>query len=123
VPGSALYKIGFHHSGPAIDPDHLSQRADKDMTRWLTELAREFLPGYRPEPVATERCVYDNSPDEDFILDRTGNVVIGSGTSGHGFKFGPLIGQWLAALATGQDDDLPGPHFALDRFSAAAARA
>jgi sarcosine oxidase len=27
--------------------------------------------------------------------------VIGCGTSGHGFKFGPLIGEWLAGLATG----------------------
>ncbi len=116
VPGSSLYKIGFHRSGPPADPDCLSQRADPQMTRRLTDLAREFLPGYDPVPVSTERCVYDNSPDEDFILDRTGNVIIGSGTSGHGFKFGPLIGQWLAALATGQDADLPGPRFALARF-------
>jgi glycine/D-amino acid oxidase-like deaminating enzyme len=50
-----------------------------------------------------ERCVYDNTPDEDFILDRIGNVVVGCGTSGHGFKFGPLLGEWLAALATGDD--------------------
>jgi sarcosine oxidase len=122
VPGSSLYKIGIHQSGPPADPDCQSQDADEDLTRRLTELAREFLPGFDPEPVVTERCVYDNSPDEDFILDRTGNVVIGSGTSGHGFKFGPLLGEWLAALATGQEDGLPGPRFALARFSAAAAR-
>jgi sarcosine oxidase len=125
VPGSALYKIGIHHGGPPADPSGpagQSQDADEDLVRRLAELAREFLPGHHPEPVATERCIYDNSPDEDFILDRAGNVVIGSGTSGHGFKFGPLIGEWLAGLATGQDDDLPGPRFALGRFRAAAAR-
>jgi sarcosine oxidase len=123
VPGSSLYKIGIHQSGPPVDPDRLPQGADEQMIRRLTELAREFLPGYDPVPVSTERCVYDNSPDEDFILDRAGNVVIGSGTSGHGFKFGPLIGEWLAALATGQDNDLPGPRFALARFGAGAAPA
>ena len=122
VPGSSLYKIGIHQSGPPADPDRPSQAPDEELVRRLTELARELLPGYSPEPVATERCIYDNSPDEGFILDRAGNVVIGSGTSGHGFKFGPLLGEWLAALATGQADDLPGPRFALARFSTAAAR-
>jgi sarcosine oxidase len=67
--------------------------------------------------VRTERCVYDNSPDEDFIVDRVGRVVIGSGTSGHGFKFGPLLGEWLADLATGQDAD-PAARFSLGRLRA-----
>jgi sarcosine oxidase len=123
VPGSALYKIGIHHGGPPANADGHSQDPDDDLLRRLAKLARELLPGHDPEPVATERCVYDNSPDEDFILDRAGNIVIGSGTSGHGFKFGPLLGEWLAGLATGQDDDRPGPWFALDRFSPAAAPA
>jgi glycine/D-amino acid oxidase-like deaminating enzyme len=42
--------------------------------------------------------------------------VIGCGTSGHGFKFGPLFGQWLADLATGSGR-LPPPQFRLGRFS------
>jgi len=69
------------------------------LVRRIEQVAREFLPRFDPSPVALERCVYDNSPDADFIVDRTGNVVIGSGTSGHGFKFGPLLGEWLASLA------------------------
>jgi glycine/D-amino acid oxidase-like deaminating enzyme len=71
------------------------------VVRRLAELARRHLPGYHPEPVITERCIYDNSPDEDFIFDRIGNVIVGCGTSGHGFKFGPLLGEWLADLAIG----------------------
>ena len=58
-------------------------------------------PGVAPEPVPTERCLYDNSPDGDFVVDRVGRIVIGSGTSGHGFKFAPLLGEMLADLATG----------------------
>jgi sarcosine oxidase len=109
VPGSRLYKIGIHQSGPATDPDAQNQAADQRLLGRLAELAERYLPGYDPEPVAAERCVYDNSPDEDFIIDRTGNVVVGCGTSGHGFKFGPLLGEWLADLAAGPAGSTNGP--------------
>ncbi len=121
VPGAPLYKIGIHQSGPATDPDAQDESADRGLISALGRVARRYLPGYDPEPVATERCIYDNSPDEDFIIDRIGNVVVGSGTSGHGFKFGPLLGEWLADLATGTarcpplDPDLA-RRFAIRRF-------
>jgi sarcosine oxidase len=117
VPGSPLYKIGMHTSGRATDPDAQDQSPDPELVSRLSEIAARLLPGYDPEPAVTERCVYDNTPDEDFILDRIGNVVIGCGTSGHGFKFGPLFGEWLADLATGTAD---GPDAGLRaRFAAA----
>ncbi|HEY1644681.1 MAG TPA: FAD-dependent oxidoreductase [Streptosporangiaceae bacterium] len=105
VPGSGLYKTGIHPSGPPADPDRQDSGADAGLVRRITRSARQYLPGLDPQPVQTERCVYDNTPDEDFVIDRVGNVVIGCGTSGHGFKFGPLIGQWLTALATGDPAD------------------
>ena len=71
-----------------------------------------LLPCLHPEPVGTERCVYDNATDGDFVLDRVGNVVVGCGTSGHTFKFGPLLGEILADLADGTGA-APG----LERFS------
>lgn len=114
VPGSPLYKIGIHQSGPGWDPDAQIQAPDPDLVNQVTQAAASHLPGYDPRPVATERCIYDNTPDEDFVLDRVGNVVIGCGTSGHGFKFGPLLGEWLAGLATGEAP--PAPRFAIQRF-------
>jgi sarcosine oxidase len=122
VPGSELYKIGLHPSGPVSDPDKQDQSEDRYLIRKLSEIAAKYLPGYDAGPVATERCIYDNSPDEDFVVDRVGNVVIGSGTSGHGFKFGPLFGEWLADLATDTSDALAPDlrqRFALSRFSPA----
>jgi sarcosine oxidase len=119
VPGSPLYKIGLHHSGPEADLSALDQRPDDRLTARLTGLARRYLPGLHPEPVQTERCVYDNTPDEDFIVDRIGNVVIGSGTSGHGFKFGPLLGEWLASLADGAPAAPAARGFSLSRFGPA----
>jgi sarcosine oxidase len=122
VPGEPLYKIGFHHSGPVTDPGSQDQAPDSGISERLTGLARQYLPGLSPELVRTERCVYDNSPDEDFIVDRIGRVVIGSGTSGTGFKFGPLLGGLLADLATGRDPDPAVRRFSLGRFAGAGAR-
>ncbi len=43
--------------------------------------------------------MYTTTADEQFILERRGKVVIGSPCSGHGFKFAPIIGSGLAAMA------------------------
>jgi sarcosine oxidase len=114
VPGSDLYKIGIHPSGPPADPNAQSADPDPVLIARLREVTDRYLPGWVPEPVSTERCIYDNSQDEDFIIDRVGNVVLGCGTSGHGFKFGPLLGEWLAALAISTDAAAhPAPRFRL----------
>ncbi len=118
VPGAPRYKTGLHHGGPATDPSQQTQDQDPDLARQLAGFVIRHLPGLAPGPVSYERCVYDNSPDEDFIVGRIGNVVIGSGTSGHGFKFGPLLGDWLAALATSEPAPLASQHAQLaSRFS------
>jgi sarcosine oxidase len=119
VPGSDRYKIGIHFGGPPVDPDRQDHTENAELSEQTKRAARRFLPGFDPNPVTVERCIYDNSPDTDFIIDRVGNIIIGSGTSGHGFKFGPLIGQWLAALATGTanpDTGSPPRWFGLGRF-------
>ena len=49
----------------------------------------------------SETCLYTNTPDERFVigpLPGHANVVVGSICSGHGFKFGPLMGRILADL-------------------------
>jgi sarcosine oxidase len=121
VPGSPLYKIGLHKSGPVADPDSQDHGQDAGLVGRLRELAALRVPGFTPQPAATERCIYDNTPDEDFILDRAGRIVIGGGTSGHGFKFGPLLGCWLASLAAGEPPGFPAERFGLARFGRGAA--
>ena len=59
---------------------------------------------YRPtilngQPVEVETCLYTNTDDESFVLERDGRVVVGSPCSGHGFKFAPVVGEQLADLA------------------------
>jgi sarcosine oxidase len=85
---------------------------DPTLLARLTDAVVRLLPSLDPRPVATERCVYDNTADSDFILDRVGRIVVGCGTSGHAFKFGPLLGELLADLA----ENVP-PSMDLGRFS------
>jgi sarcosine oxidase len=110
VLADGLVKVSLHGAGPIValdvlDPSLAAGPPDAGLVAELTASARALLPGLDPEPVATERCVYDNAPDGDFVLDRVGRLVIGAGTSGHGFKFGPLLGEMLADLATGAGPD------------------
>ncbi|MFZ0668408.1 MAG: FAD-dependent oxidoreductase [Acidimicrobiales bacterium] len=112
-PGSGLLKVALHHAGPIADPDRTPLDPDPRLIAVIADHAARLLPSYHHEPVSTERCFYDTTPDEDFVLDRIGRVVIGAGTSGHGFKFGPLLGEMLADLALGEE-----PRYDLQRFSA-----
>lgn len=67
----------------------------------VANYVRKYLPGLDPEPYAETTCLFTNTPDEDFIIDRVNGITILSPCSGHGAKFAPLIGQWAADLATG----------------------
>src|SRR5262249_12725700 len=100
TPGSERYKLGLHHDGAAIDADGTRAVVAAVLDR-LAAAARAWLPEYDWEHAEIDTCVYDNTDDEDFVIERRGNVVVGAGTSGHGFKFGVLLGEVLASLALG----------------------
>jgi sarcosine oxidase len=99
TPGEGI-KVDEHHVGPAIDPDHRVPR-DPALEQRMVQYVEAWMPGLDPTPRHRTECLYTTTPDESFVLDRLGPVVIGSPCSGHGFKFTPLIGQRLAELAAG----------------------
>ena len=70
----------------------------------MVDYVRKYLPGLDPEPYAETTCLFTNTPNEDFVIDRADGLTVLSPCSGHGAKFAPLIGQWAAGLATGTDD-------------------
>jgi sarcosine oxidase len=111
-PDGRRYKLAFHGAGPACTMADVALEPDEAAVAAISEAAARLFCEVDPSPVGTERCFYDNSPDTDFVIDRRGQVVVGAGTSGHGFKFGPLLGTWLADLATGTP-----PAFDLARFA------
>jgi sarcosine oxidase len=107
--------MALHHVGARIDPDTSSRDADARAVEEIEAAVRRWLPALEPTAVQVDTCIYDTTPDEDFVLDRRGRIVVGAGTSGHGFKFGPLFGEVLADLATGASPRFPLQPFALAR--------
>ena len=82
----------------AADQDGVIDPANR---RRVIDYVEKYLPGLTPEPYAETTCLFTNTPNEDFILDRADGITILSPCSGHGAKFAPLIGQLAADLATG----------------------
>ncbi len=105
-------KAGSHLSGPVIDLDARSFEPDVDREASTIDWIGERLAS-PPKLLKTETCLYTTTPDEDFVIDRVGPLVIASPCTGHGFKFAPLVGELLADLAAGEATSVP-----LDRFRA-----
>jgi sarcosine oxidase len=118
VPG---VKLGLHHWGrPLAAPDDDGQPGEA-LEQATIEVARQLLPHLSDQPVATVTCLYTNTPDYHFVLDRMPGertVTVGAGFSGHGFKFGPAIGDILAALALGDAPPVPLELFTIARLTA-----
>ncbi len=99
------FKIAHDAHGPAMDPD-LGDRlpSPAQLERIRAYLARRF-PAIARRPLNEARvCQYENSANGDFLIDRHpsfNNVVLVGGGSGHGFKHGPEVGRYAAALALG----------------------
>jgi sarcosine oxidase len=91
-------KVGIHKRGRPADPDEPAG-ADPALVEEIVAWTRQRFPLADPEPVESQSCFYTTTDDERFVLERHGRIVVGSACSGHGFKFGPAVGERLAALA------------------------
>ena len=90
-------KAGLHHSGVVTDPD-AAPAADEAVAGWVTSWAASRYDGVG-RTLDVDTCLYTNTSDQGFVLERHGRIVVGSACSGHGFKFAPIVGRTLAALA------------------------
>lgn len=124
VPGvtGARLKAGLGTPGRAVHPSLAPFDVDPEREALDAAWIARRLPAFEPAPVESETCVYTMTPDEDFVLERVGPVVVASACSGHGFKFGPLLGEILAALAAGDDPAIPAERFSTRRPALAASR-
>jgi monomeric sarcosine oxidase len=117
--GAGWFKVAAHIFGPTVDPN-VPYAPDAAEIERVRDFLRHTIPAAADaELVATDCCMYDLSPDEHLILDAHpggAGVIIGSGFSGHGFKFGIVVGELLAALALGQTPLFPLEQFRLSRF-------
>jgi sarcosine oxidase len=106
------FKIANDAHGPPFDPDIGERIVTKGRVTEMRNRMTELFPGLKDAPlVETRVCQYENSSSGDFLLDRhpeIKNVWLAGGGSGHGFKHGPAVGEYLAGqiLGTGNVPEL-----------------
>ena len=114
------FKIGrFHHLKEEVDPRKSLATPDERDEAVLRQAIEEFFPLAGGKLQRMQTCMFTNSPDGHFIIDRhpdSSNLIVAAGFSGHGFKFACVVGELLAALACDPDAS-PVPLFAWDRFA------
>jgi sarcosine oxidase len=114
-------KIAAHHGGQtttADTVDRIVRDADEAKVR---RFVRSILPDLDGAPAHAEVCLYTNTPDHHFLLDRHPtheDVVVASPCSGHGFKFAPAIGEGIKDLLVADETRQPRYLFRMGRFGA-----
>ncbi|HYY61047.1 MAG TPA: N-methyl-L-tryptophan oxidase [Burkholderiales bacterium] len=110
-------KIARHHGGAIGAPGELSrQPTDADIAD-LRAFIEQRLPPANGALQSSAVCLYTNTPDFHFIIDRHPRhdaVILASVCSGHGFKFAPVMGEIIAELVQGRS-----PAFDLSMFQVA----
>jgi sarcosine oxidase len=107
-------KVAIHHQGEPADPDHLRRTVYPGEADRLRAVLATHAPAFNGPLKEGVACLYTNTDDGDFIIDRHPDdprVVLASPCSGHGFKFATAIGEVLADLV----EEKP-PRFDLSPF-------
>ena len=108
-------KIAMDQHGERIDPDTQSRVVTSTEVEEIRRLVAYRFPALAHAPIVETRvCQYENTWNGDFLIDRhptLSNVWLAGGGSGHGFKHGPAVGEYV----TGQilDDAEPEPRLLL----------
>jgi sarcosine oxidase len=115
-------KVARHGSGDALkDPDRLDRSIRPGEDERVRRFVRRYLPGGDGPLRESVVCMYTKTPDEHFVIDtlpRLPGVVYASACSGHGFKFGSVVGEILADLALTGQTAHPIGFLAASRFAA-----
>jgi sarcosine oxidase len=114
-------KVSHHHSGEIV----AAETVDREVRPADGERIRTFIRARMPAAAGplshATVCLYTNTPDDEFVIDRhpaVQGVAFASACSGHGFKFAPIVGEILADLATTGSTAWPADPFRWDRFAA-----
>lgn len=118
-------KVSHHHSGEVVG----AETVDRDVRPMDVERIRRFIRARMPAAdgalTGSTVCLYTNTPDDEFVVDRhpaAPGVAFASACSGHGFKFAPLIGEMLADLVVDGATSWPLDAFRAGRFGTAVDR-
>ena len=109
-------KIAIDRHGPSFDPESGNRVVTAEGLLEVRRYLARRLPELRNAPVTETRvCQYENTSNGDFLIDRHPdfeNVWLVGGGSGHGFKHGPVIGEYVAARIEGKREGIE-PRFSL----------
>jgi sarcosine oxidase len=109
------FKIGLDRHGPAFDPDTGDRRPNAEGLAEVRRFLAERFPALQSAPLTESRvCQYESTSSGDFLIDRHpafDNVWLAGGGSGHGFKHGPAVGEYVTQCVL--DDGFREPRFSL----------
>lgn len=118
IPG---FKIGlYHHHAERVHPDTMDRSCTAADEAVLRAAVQRYFPTANGALQHARACLFTNTPDEHFIIDRAPDapeVLLVSPCSGHGFKFCSVIGEICADLVVRGHTDHDIALFRLDRFS------
>ncbi len=119
-------KAAVHHDGLMVaDADAVQRTAGDDEIGSIRSRLVQFAPDAAGELRDTSVCLYTNTPDQHFLIDRhpaDPRVILASACSGHGFKFAPALAESIADLATGLTPRFDLTPFLASRFAGNATR-
>jgi monomeric sarcosine oxidase len=109
-------KIAIDRHGPEFDPDTSDRIVTGEGLAEVRRLLARRLPALKDAPVTEARvCQYENTSNGDFLIDHHpdfDNAWLVGGGSGHGFKHGPVVGEYVAARIDGRIEGIE-PRFSL----------
>lgn len=110
------FKVALDRHGPTFDPDLGHRVVTPENLNAVRKYVAERFPALENAPVVETRvCQYENTSNGDFLIDRHPdfeNVWLVGGGSGHGFKHGPALGEYVAARVSGEETAVD-PRFSL----------
>jgi monomeric sarcosine oxidase len=99
-------KIALDRHGAAVDPDTQIRIVTAEEARIVSDYVAKRFPALRDAPIVETRvCQYENTSNGDFVIDRhpdMANVWFAGGGSGHGFKHGPAVGEYVSDQLLGR---------------------
>jgi glycine/D-amino acid oxidase-like deaminating enzyme len=126
-PGRAGLKVARHLvTDPIDDPDFDRRTTPAGFVEEADRFVRDWL-GLDPRryQVTYDSCMYNLSPSNDFLLDfhpAMPGVFLATAGSGHGFKFGSLLGTIVLDRLDGVRSDRWTPQFSYDSLLTAGTR-
>ena len=122
LPGQKGLKIAEHRPGDAISIDQINKKVADPTPDELDDLQKtlaKYIPEGAGRLLKSCTCLYTNSPDQHFIIDKlpsSNNLTLATGFSGHGYKFSSVMGEILADLAMEGTTRHPIEFLRLSRF-------